>query len=352
MGRAVSLWLLSEGPSSDAARAFRRLWAQRWQGTHPGWLTQLPSAAYSDHRHAYPEFRNPLGSEEGLEASRVFHRDVIRRLAAEETQLLLVTLDVVSVWHEDGVRHEWRDEETAGAVTFDREEWLEMILDLEEFEETNGEDYAVAHAFVSAVGIDDPRLEALWAETAAGERVLVTNTGLDWIARPNEECVSVAAFAPSVLDALRAAEQASYERWGIPARRDPVVDLAEVAAHIATSSAEWSRRGVEITTGPQYRCWDEDTTHIESTPPADWGDADWIHLEMSGPAADAMVTVHDTGTCDILPLVEDEDAAIGQILARRRGHAGELDESGLVAALEHVVATLAGRATQQRPDVD
>lgn len=335
---AVTVWLIPSNPPSEQARRFRELWARRWLGTHPRYLNGIPDSAFSDHRHAYPDFRCPLSAAEEIEANRAFQRDVIARLAGTETDIVMVTFD----WHwaeYDDVRSE-RLERSGIADVVDREWWASAILDPEELDEVeNADEVATADLYFSHVPLTDPQLEQVWDQTATENAVvLFTNPTLDWLVRPEGQCVGVATFNTADLDRLKAAEHASGERWGIEEGREPLLDLAEVAAYVEGRRAEWGRRGVTVTEGPQYRCWDGDDIYIRESLPTDLAATDWFFVELANDDDEVTVTVHDTGTCDVAVFTEDE--ALEATLSRDRQHAGALDLRGVGAVLEGVASAL------------
>jgi hypothetical protein len=58
---------------------------------------RAPEDVVYDHRHAHPEFRNPLSSADDRNASVEFHAAVIERLAADQP-ITLLTFDSDSEW--------------------------------------------------------------------------------------------------------------------------------------------------------------------------------------------------------------------------------------------------------------
>jgi hypothetical protein len=140
-----------------------------------------------DHRHAYPEFRNPLSVAEGIHASAEFHGAVIKRLAAGEP-ITLMTLDYENEWqgkrvYETSSLDGLFTRELAGSIT-------------EPFEEGDVDaDKWTVHVFITKVAVEDQRLDQVWAKTSNGsEPLLVVGPNQNWLARPSEECV---------LDAMR-----------------------------------------------------------------------------------------------------------------------------------------------------
>lgn len=93
----MNAWLLPASPLTEDALAFRRRWTDRWKGYVPRTGRESPEGAAYDHRHAHPQFRDPLFSTEGVDASVEFHAAVIERLATGQP-VTLMTFDFEWEW--------------------------------------------------------------------------------------------------------------------------------------------------------------------------------------------------------------------------------------------------------------
>lgn len=330
------MWLLPDEPLSASALALRQLWADRWQGTDPHGRDHKPSGALADHLDAYPDFRCPLSQSEERLASAEFHAEAIRRLAVDETGVILMTFDWEWTYHLDG-EHGQQTSQLAGLL--DREPWLSLISEPEDEEDT-----VVTHVFMTPLALDDLRLAQVWNQTANGEAsVLVTNPSLEWLAWPIEEHLNVLAFNPDTLTRAREVEQDTWSRWGIMGDRQALLDLAEVSAYFEKRRDDWERRGVRPTMGPQYRHWKDGQVDVQFTLPDDLTNTDWFFIRLSSASAEASVVVYDTGTCTVLPCANNEadDDALDALIGRSHQHAGELDLAGIIAVFEEVVDALA-----------
>ncbi len=333
----MSVWLLPASPPTEYALAFRRRWADRWKGYVPSSGGWAPEGTVYDHRHAHPEFRDPLSSDEGIDASVEFHAAVIERLATGRP-VTLMTFDFEWEWEGQPGR-----EVSALDGLLERDPLLSML------EEPQDDEGAVTHVFISHIGADDPRLREVWRKTAEGETpVLVVGPEMEWLARPHEECVAVHSFVGADLDVLREVERETWDRWGVPQDRIAGLDLARVEAYFTAGREVWRHEGVRVVTEPQYRVWcDGEVDHIAHALPADLRQTDWFLVALESDTAQAQVIVHDSGTCTVQldPDTTDEDS---ELLFEHRGHAGSLDFDGVVGVFERVVASLASPSKTAR----
>lgn len=334
----MTSWLLPAATLSPAAGAFRQTWAERWQGHHPQWGYDAPGGCAYDHRHAHPEFRNPLSDEDGTRATAEFHRAVIDRLAGDQP-VTLMTFDYESEWQG---QHQYAASSLGGL--FDRE--LAWSIAEPPEEDDPDPDQLTIHTFITQVDTGDPRLEQVWAETCQGsEPLLVTGPELRWLARPHEECVAVHSFDEADIETLRSVQRETWDRWNVPQERFPNLDLARVASYFENHRGAWEESGVRVATEPQYRTWlnQYDLAGIVHALPSDLSLTDWFLTGLESDTAKATLIVHDSGTCSVQldPDVNDEDT---EMIFEYRDRAGSIEFDGVVATFERVVATLAGRS--------
>lgn len=325
----MSVSWLPDPPLTKDALVFRRRWAERWNGYAPLSGSGSPGDSVYDHRHAHPEFRSPLSSDEEAEARVEFHAAVIERLA-NGRPVTLMTFDVESEWAGD---HAYQVSALDGLL--EREPLFSMI------EEEHDDGTSVNHVFISPIGADDPRLREVWSKTANGKtHVLVVGPGMEWLARPHVECVAVHTFVAADLEVLRQVERDTWDRWGVPHDRVALLDLARVEAYLTARREAWRRGGVQVVTGPQYRVWrNGEYDHITDALPADLSQTDWLLVGLESETAEATVIVHDSGTCTVQLDADttDEDT---ELVFEYREHAGSIDFDGVVDVFERVVGTL------------
>ena len=317
-------------PLTEKALVFGRRWAERWPGYDPRYGGGAPEGSVYDHRHAHPDFRSPLSSDEEADASVEFHAAVIEWLA-DGRPVTLLTFDVESEWDGD-----YAYQVSALDGLLEREPLLSVI------DEQHDDGTSVIHVFISTIGADDLRLPEVWAKTANGDApVLVVGPEMQWLARPHVECVAVNTFVDADLESLREVERETWDRWGVPHDRVALLDLARVTAYFLGRRDTWRRAGVQVVTGPQYRVWrDGEFDHIADTLPADLSQTDWFLVGLESAAGEATVIVHDSGTCTV-QLDRDTADEDSEMVFEYREHAGSLDFDGVVGVLERVVGTLA-----------
>jgi len=330
----MTSWLVPDVPLSAKAADVRRLFAERWPDYHPRWGFGAPQGLPYDHRHAHPDFRDPLSSEDGIRASTEFHGAVVSRLT-DGSPLTLVTFDFENRWDGDSAYE-------ASALTglLDRD----FVGTIVEPTDDDPGDESKIHVFISTVDPDDSRLLPIWQETAQGaELLLVTNAELTWLARPHEECVAVHSCNEADTETLRAVEAETWARWNIPTWRAPLIDLAAVTSYFESRREAWEVDGVRVACGPQFRTWSDPDTleRIVLDLPNDLSLTDWFLIGLESDTARATVIVHDSGTCTVQldPDVDDENS---EVVFEYRDRAGTLEFDGVTAVIERVVAALAG----------
>lgn len=332
----MTSWQEPDAPLSESAAEFRRLLAERWSDYHPRWGFGASDDRFYEHLHAHPDFRDPLSSEDDIRASAQFHAAVVTQLA-DGSPLTFVTFDYENRW--DG---ETFQSQSGLTGHFDRE-FVGTILEPIE-DDDDPDDESKIHAFISTLEPDDARLRRIWQETAQGaEPLTVTNAELTWLARPYEECVALHSCDADDLETLRTVQAQTWSRWGIPAKRQPFIDLAAVSSYFEDRREAWAGDGVHVVTGPQFRTWSDPDTFdsIMDALPEDLSLTDWFLIGLESATAEATLIVHDTGACTVYldPDTNDEDS---ETIFEDRGRAGSLDFEGVAAVMERVVATLKG----------
>jgi hypothetical protein len=330
---AGHFWAIPDTQPSLAAVSFRKHWDTRWPDSHPRWGRTPASGAMYDHRHAHPDFRNPLSADGALLVSAEFHAAVIERLS-EGRPITLATFDFENHWQ--GTRS-YQASSLGGIL--DRE----LVWSITDPPEEDDEDEeAIVHVFITQLEVDDPRLTEVWRRSSDGnEIVLVCDRDLRWLAWPFEECVGVATINADDIEKLKQVEREIWDRWNIPQERFAALDLAQVASYIDTQRSAWAEKGVQIATEPQYRTWKNPSEFkdIAGSVPADLTLTDWLLIELESTTASATVIVHDTGAYDLRldPDLDDEEA---ETLFEHRGPAESADFDDVVEVFERTVATL------------
>jgi hypothetical protein len=333
----MTSWPLPTTPLTPAAATFRQSWAERWHGYHPRWGYNAPDGVAYDHRHAHPEFRDPLSSEDGVKASAEFHGAVIERLAAGRP-VTLMTFDYESEWQGQ------REYETSSLDGLFNRVLAWSITEPPEEGDVDPDKLTV-HVFITQVDVDDSRLDEVWANTSNGsEPLLIVGPDLNWLAQPHEECVAVNSYDPADIETLRAVERDTWDRWGVAEQRFAQLDLTQVAAFFESRREAWKDNGVRVATEPQYRTWlnHNDMAGIVEVLPVDLSLTDWFLIGLESDTAEVTLIVHDSGACTVQldPDLNDEDA---EMIIEYRGRAGSVDFDGVLDVFERVVATLAGR---------
>lgn len=315
---------------SSLADRLQAAWVARWLGIHPRWGGTHADVLY-DHRHAHPEFRNPLSAHDSIRASAEFHHEVSARLVSSSGSVILLFFDYEYAW--EGNAH--RD---TSQLHDDFE--AEHFVALSEIDESGSP--LTVHVFAVELSSSDPRWQDLWELTAAGnEHVLLTDHDVRVLVRPLEECVAVYSHERSDLTQLAEVEADVWRRWGIKAERGSLIDLAQVNAYVDRRRTAWADDGVSVSKGPQYRTWDDDDAIVVVDElPVDLGRTDWLLIELSTATelASATVIVHDQGAADVLFETDaDEDKDMER---RHREKAGSLCGADVPLLLEDVVQRL------------
>jgi hypothetical protein len=295
---------------------------------NPAHLYDSPVGALYTHLDAYPEFRSPLSPDDEERASAEFHLAAIRRLS-RGNPVVVLTFD----WENPGQDGGW-ESDLAEIEADDRELWLSYV------EEPEVEDCVIMHAFLTTMAPDDRRLAALTRRTADGNlSVTVTDPNLNWIARPNEQCVALYTFDPENLSLLQVVEDEIRAKWQIQTEREPLLDLAAVTAAFDERRSSWERAGITVRTGPQYRSLDGERIAILDRMPADPRTVDWFLIGLACGNSEASVIVYDTGTCDVA-IDLDTDDPDGDVFRERRQGPGSHDLRAVAAVFDRVAAAL------------